>query len=118
MDNEVEKYLFDILESIEIIQKHLLTTTNFDSFSNNLLLQDAIQRRLAIIGEALWKASKFEASINITDLRKIISFRHILIYDYDKVEMPTIWVVVTKNLIVLQKEIENILKQRNGSAIN
>ncbi len=118
MDNEIEKYLFDVLESIDIIEKHLSYTTNYDAFSKNLLVQDAVQRRLAIIGEALWKVSKLTPLSSITDLQKIVSFLHILIHDYDKIETATIWVILTKKLSLLKKETENTLKQSDGFTIN
>jgi len=91
---------------------------DFSTFSQNLLVNDAGQRRLSIIGEALWKANKMDALINITNIRKIISFRHILIHDYDKIEISAVWNIITKNLIVHKEEIEIILKGYNGSSIN
>lgn len=118
MDKDVEKYLYDALESIHIIEIHLKNIKDYSTFSQDILVQDAVHRRLSIIGEALWKANKINASINITNIRKVISFRHILIHDYDKIEIPAVWLIVTKNLITLKEEIEIILKKRNGSSIN
>lgn len=118
MDKNVEKYLYDALESIHIIETHLVNIKIFSAFSQNLLVKDAIQRRLSIIGEALWKADKLNTSINITNIRKIISFRHVLIHDYDKIEMPSVWIIVTKDLNILKGEIEIILKKTDGSSIN
>jgi hypothetical protein len=34
---------------------------------------DAIQRRLSIIGEALWKADELENKLIVTDKKRIIS---------------------------------------------
>jgi uncharacterized protein with HEPN domain len=110
MDKEIEKFFFDVLESINIIETYCNNITDFSSFEKNLLVQDAVQRRLSIIGEALWKASKLNPSLNVTDLRKIVTFRHILVHDYNKVEIPTIWLVITKHLRILKEEIEILLK--------
>ena len=112
------KNIFLMYLNLEIIEKHLSNTTNYSSFSNNILVQDAVQRRLAIIGEALWKITKLKLVINITDLQKIIGFRHILIHDYDRIETPTIWLIVTKNLQLLKMETETILKKSDGSTSN
>lgn len=118
MDNELEKSLFDVLESISIIEKHLINTKDYSSFSSNLLVKDAVQRRLAIIGEAIWKAYKLLPSIVVTDIKKIIGLRHVLVHDYDKIETPSIWLIVTKYLPILKNEIEIILKQRDGFTSN
>ena len=118
MDNEIEKYLFDVLESIDIIQKHLLHVSDFDSFSTNLLVQDAVLRRLGIIGEALWKISKLTPLNSNTDLQKIISLRHILIHDYDKIETANYLDNPHKKISLLQRETQNTLNNINGSSIN
>lgn len=118
MEKDIRKYLFDILESIKIIEQYWTNINDYTSFSNNLLVQDAVQRRLSIIGEATWKASKISPSLNITNFKKIVSFRHILIHDYDKIEPAAIWLIITKNLQLLKEETEFILNEHNGSSIN
>lgn len=40
---------------------------------------DAVERRLAITGEVLWKLTKLDKDIKITDQKKIIGLRHILV---------------------------------------
>lgn len=118
MDKDIEKYLYDVLESIHIIEIYTQNIKDSSTFFKNMLIQDAVLRRLSIIGDALWKANKIDASINITNIRKIISFSHILIHDYNKIEMPAVWITLTRNLTVLKEEIEIILKDYNGSSIN
>ena len=54
-------------------------------------MYDAVKRRLAIIGEALWKINKIDPENNITERRKIIGLRHILTHDYDLVSPDVIW---------------------------
>lgn len=46
----------------------------------NITITDAAEKRLAIIGEAVWKVTKNDNSIKISDYKKIISLRHILIH--------------------------------------
>jgi len=73
---------------------------------------------LSIIGEGRSKANKIDALINITNIRKIISFRYISIHDQVKIGMPAVWLTKTKNYIVLRHEIEITIKKRDGSSIN
>ena len=70
-NDDIKKYFFDVLESIQIVELHWKNIDNYHSFSTNLLVQDAVQRRLSIIGEAIWKASKINPSIKITHLKKL-----------------------------------------------
>ncbi len=57
---------------------------------NNFLVADAVERRLAIVGEALSKATKLNSDIIVSHQKKIIALRHIIIHDYDIVDSSTI----------------------------
>ena len=80
MVKDIRKYLYNVLESIKIIEDYWTSINDYTAFSRNLLVQDAVQRRLSIIGEAIWKSSKLHSSLNISHFKKIISFRHVLIH--------------------------------------
>ncbi|MGE0773237.1 MAG: DUF86 domain-containing protein [Cyclobacteriaceae bacterium] len=64
MTDKERKYLSDVLNSID----HILTFTNdlksFDQYKMNFLVKGAVERHLAIIGEAINKFSK-ESKENI-----------------------------------------------------
>ena len=70
MVKDVNAFLSDILSSIEIIEKHLGNIKNRDEYQNNFLVTDAVERRLAIIGEALAKASNLNSNIEVSHQRK------------------------------------------------
>jgi uncharacterized protein with HEPN domain len=72
---------------------------------------DSVERRLAIIGEALYQANKMYKGLNITDKAKIIGLRHILIHEYDLINDATIWKIVTENLPSLKAEIVALLNE-------
>lgn len=109
MNPEAIDYLYDILDSISKIQFHIQTTSSLIDFINNITITDAVERRLAIIGEAVWKASKIDNNLNISDYKKIISLRHILIHEYDLIDKGTLWKIIETDLPLLKKEVENIL---------
>jgi len=71
---------------------------------------DSVERRLAIIGEALYKADRIAPLLNISDKKKIIGLRHILIHDYDLIDDSTIWMIVQKNLPVLKRELTLLME--------
>lgn len=111
MQDDVLKYLDDILFSLDRIDHHLKDISSFTDFKNSWTVYDAVERRLAIIGEAVWQIDKINKGISITDKRKIIGFRHILTHDYDMVSPDIIWKIIQTNLPVLREEATNYLKK-------
>lgn len=110
MNAESIKLLYDILDGISKIQLHIQNITSSVEFIQNVTVTDAVERRLAIIGEALWKASKIDKSINVTGQKSIISLRHIIIHEYDMIDKGTLWRIIQNDLPTLQLEVEQILK--------
>ena len=104
MSPDYSKYLQDILDSIKMIEFHLRKIKSFADYESDFTVIDAVERRLAIIGEALWKAAKLNVNILVTDQNKIIGLRHILVHDYDLIDDASIWNTA--------KQFENI-KRRN-----
>jgi uncharacterized protein with HEPN domain len=111
MSKEIKTYFEDISFSIARIELHVLNITTFSEFKNAFTVYDAVERRLAIIGEALWQIDKLDPANNITDKKKIIGLRHILTHDYDLVSPEIIWKILINNLPLLKKETEEILKK-------
>lgn len=53
MDNEIRKYLFDIQDSIDSIEKYLEEKHDFNVYIRDKMLRRAVQREFEIIGEAM-----------------------------------------------------------------
>jgi uncharacterized protein with HEPN domain len=117
MNPDSLKYLQDILDSISKIEFHLLKIKSITEYANNYTVIDAVERRLSIIGEALWKVSKIEPDLLVTEQNKIIALRHILVHDYDLIDNASILKICNQKLKILKEEVIAILKT-NGSAIN
>ena len=111
MNPEVRKYLFDIANAIKIIEAHLYEISGLSLYKESLKTKDAVERRLAIIGEALNKACKIDSALTVTNKTKIIALRHILVHDYALVEDETIWVVCKAYLPLLYTEISVLLEE-------
>lgn len=109
MNPESFKYIGDILDSIEMINSHLTGINSFSEYESNFMLIDAVERRLAIIGEGLWKLTKLNEGIQVTGQKKIIGLRHILVHDYDLIDDATIWKIIHYNLNILKQEISKYL---------
>jgi uncharacterized protein with HEPN domain len=106
MNPDYTKYIQDILDSIKMIEFHLTEIKTFTDYASNFTVIDVVERRLAIIGEALWKASKLNEKILVTDQNKIIGLRHILVHDYDLIDDASIWKITQNNLKALKEEIQ------------
>ncbi|MFN5416775.1 MAG: DUF86 domain-containing protein [Flavobacteriia bacterium] len=53
MVEKIKKYLFDIQESINNIENYVGIPKLFNNYETNPMLQDAVERNLEIIGEAM-----------------------------------------------------------------
>ena len=109
MAKDANTFLSDIFSSIEIIEMHLSQIKSLSEYENNFLVNDAVERRLAIIGEALAKASKLNLEIKVSNQKKIIALRHIIVHDYDLVDSNAIWAIVKVYLPILKEEISKYL---------
>ena len=86
MDNTIKKLLYDILTSIQRIESYIGTPKIFEKYANNLQLQQAVERNLEIIGEAMNKILKLQPYIAINYTRKIVDTRNKIIHGYDEIE--------------------------------
>lgn len=109
MNEEVKKYLFDILECIQFIKEQTGSTKTFEEYRSNKLVKAAVERKLEIIGEALRKALKINPNLPISNKQNIIGMRNRIIHAYDDVDDVMIWEVVTKYLSILQSEVDKLL---------
>ncbi|HMR91306.1 MAG TPA: DUF86 domain-containing protein [Chitinophagaceae bacterium] len=110
MKHSIAKYYEDIRLSIEDIESYLINISSVKQVEENQMLFDALCRRFAIIGEAVYQADKLNPSIPITDKNKIKSLRHIIVHDYDLVRESDIFLIAINKLPILKSEIETLLK--------
>lgn len=109
MKREVKKYLYDIRTSIESIDSYLGESRNFFEYQNNKLLRRGIEREIEIIGEAMSRALKLDADLQIENARQIVDTRNWVIHGYDKVDDVIIWGIISNHLPKLKIEINNYL---------
>ncbi len=106
MTEKSKKYLSDILMAIDLIEKFTVDTTNFNIYQKDLKTQSAVERQLAIIGEALNKLKKIEPDLEIENAKQIIGFRHRLIHAYDSIDNSIVWAILNRHLNKLKLEIQ------------
>lgn len=112
MEKDNDVFLEHILESIEFIENYSARISG-NEFFNSTEKQDAIIRRLEIIGEAARNlADNFKAVHAHIPWRDIADFRNVLIHEYFGVDKEKVWAVIKKDLPGFKKEIEFLLKKK------
>jgi uncharacterized protein with HEPN domain len=103
-------YLQDIFESISHIQRFLEGVSE-EEFYKNVEKQDAVLRRLEIIGEAV-KHLPDEIRNDHPDVpwRQIAGMRDIIIHEYFGITLEMVWVVATEDILDLKTKVEEIIE--------
>ena len=91
MNPDILKYLEDDIKlSIEAIERYTADLATLVDFENDEETIDSVERRLAIIGEALFKVNKLDPNPPVSDKSKITKLLHILVHEYDLINHATI----------------------------
>ncbi len=112
MQLEVKKYLYDIQQAATRIIE-FTSGQSFESYQQNAMLRSAVERQFEIVGEAVARLSRLDSSLvaRITDYRRIVSFRNILIHGYAQVDDRLVWDLIEGKLPQLQREVSALLQQ-------
>lgn len=103
-------YIEDMIEAIELIQEYLRGANEVD-FSRNKEQQDAVIRRLMIIGEAATKLSTdIKDKAPEIPWKTIIAFRNVAIHEYADVSMGKVWEIYVQDLLPLQDQLKKLLE--------
>jgi len=99
-----------ILECIGKIEEYTNTVTK-DEFSKSTQTQDAVMRRIEIIGEAV-KHIPQEIKDKYSDIpwKRMAGMRDILIHEYFGVDLELTWKVAKEDILELKKKISKITK--------
>ena len=109
MDNGQKKVISDILDSVQNIESFLGATKIFDEYDANMLLQDAVERNLITIGEAMNTLLKFFPAIPVTNARRVVDARNKLAHGYDEIENLQVWNIIINHLPILKIELEKLI---------
>ena len=80
-------------------------------FLGSKQLRWCVERGFEIIGEAMSQLNKIEPPIvaRISEYRKIISFRNVLIHGYSQIDDRKTWDIVHQDLPILRQELDQLL---------
>lgn len=109
-----QEALIDIIESIQLINQYTEGVTP-EALTVNIEKQDAILRRIIIIGEATKRLTKdFRNQHPSIPWKEIAGMRDVLTHDYDEVDLDEIWTVISENLPPLLTYIEQLITSENN----
>ena len=110
MRPESRKYLFDIQVAADSIAT-FCAGKNFEDYLRDEMLKAAVERKFAVVGEALARLAQLDAgtAARIPEYRKIIAFRNIIIHGYASVGDKIVWGVVEADLPSLRSAVTQLL---------
>lgn len=114
MKKEPIVFIGHMLDSIELVKLYIKGRTKSEMFKSNEL-QDALVRRLEIIGEAGNNVStEFRKKFPQIPWSDIVAMRNKLIHEYFIVDSEIVWQVIKQDLPKLEKDLKEILNKNES----
>jgi len=109
MQLEVKAHVFDIVQAGDLLLAFTVGR-NREEYLADPYLRSTVERQLEIIGEATSKLAKLDSvtASKITDYRKLISFRNVLIHGYADIDNELVWDLIQSKLALLLDEVRSL----------
>ena len=112
MTSRERQYLLDILIEAEDALT-FVRGASFDDLRTNTMLRKAVLHSLAVLGEAAGRVDeRSEADAPNLPWRKMKNLRNVIIHDYEGVNLPIIWDIVTNELPVVVAALAPLFPER------
>ncbi len=115
MKRNIGLYLDDIWQCMQRIEASTKDLTQ-EEFNNDVDIQDAIMRRIELIGEAVKQMpEEFKDKNPNIPWRQIAGTRDIFIHGYMEVNLDRVWNIIQNDLPPLKKQIQKLLQESESS---
>jgi len=97
------------LEAIELVEG-FMKGRSIAGLSSDAMLRFAVVKQLEVIGEAISRIS-IETLVNEPHIswKQVVLMRHVLVHDYNRIDVPTVWSTVTHDLGPLKQAVLRLL---------
>jgi len=111
MRKSISFYIFTMLESISYVREFIKNVER-DEFLQDVLVQDAVLRRLTIIGEVVKSVPDVVRSrYPGVPWRKIAGTRDRVVHDYNHVDLELVWQIISDDLLPFEDRLRAILAE-------
>lgn len=112
MSKDYRVLISHILECISKIEEYTRDITK-DEFLRSTQIQDAVMRRIEIIGEAVKNIPQKAVKDKYPNIpwKRIAGMRDILIHEYFGVDLELTWRIAKKDVLDLKKKIMKLQKE-------
>jgi uncharacterized protein with HEPN domain len=111
MKRDVRVYIADIIDAVAKIEEYMQGLAREDDFYANTQIQDAVIRRLEIIGEAVKNIpEEFRNKYPDIPWKQIAGMRDVLTHEYFGVNLKRALKVVKEDMVDLKAKILTIKK--------
>jgi uncharacterized protein with HEPN domain len=106
-------YLVDMFESAQLAVSYMCGVSQ-ETFLQDVQLQDAVIRRIEIVGEAARRISKStREALSDMPWTEIIGMRNLMIHEYDDIDSVVVWETVQHDLPALVAALEPLIAPEN-----
>lgn len=115
MKKTVKHYLIDLVEFSERILRDTENVSE-EEFSQDQILQDAILRRLEVLGETAKRVpDEFRSKHPEVPWREIARTRDKVIHNYEGVNISMVWEIAASDIKPLLESLQSILSNKDES---
>ena len=112
MRRDPRAYLWDVREAADAIAG-FMKGRSFHDYAQDLMFRSAVERQLAIVGEALSQLATVHQGVaaRIPELRRVVGFRNVLVHGYDRIDNAGVWRIVEADLPPLRRRVTDLLTE-------
>jgi uncharacterized protein with HEPN domain len=109
--NPDSAYLFDMLQSAELAVSYL-EGIEYKNFADNIMLQDAVLRRIEVTGEASHRiTAQTKLKNNNFAWKEMRGVRNYVLHTYSELDPEEIWNTVKNEFPELIKQLKEIIEK-------